>query len=103
MTSSSPAKNPDAGSTEFGGSFSITTNWLRFGGPCTPTTEVVDVELVVLVVGEEVVGVDWVVGVDGWLVLLKAITAATTMIITMTTMPTAAPLLIPRLLRVNIV
>jgi len=40
--SSSPAKNPDDGSYELGGSFSATTSWLLFSGPIDAEDEVED-------------------------------------------------------------
>jgi hypothetical protein len=37
--SSSPAKNPEDGSYELGGSFSATTSWLLFSGPVNAEDE----------------------------------------------------------------
>ena len=62
MISSSPAKKPDAGSMELGGSLFSSVSWLEFFGPTCVVVDVVDVvgmvEVIVLELVVEVVEVD---------------------------------------------
>lgn len=72
MISSSPAKKPEAGSMELGGSLFSSTSWLEFFGPGREVEEVVEVVELEVVVVEVVELLGWVGTVVEVVELLEA-------------------------------